>query len=81
MHHLNPGTPWSELPNEFLKNIKKLRDHDAITFHSLTFFDVSIAVLTNDYDKLCRHYVSLNGKKRSCSDIKKLLKKRLQKIY
>ena len=81
MHHLNPGTPWSELPNEFLKSMKKLRDVDAITFHSLSFFDISTAVLTNNFDKLCNHYVSLNGKKRSCSDIKKLLKKRLNKIY
>ena len=63
MHHLNPGTPWNELPNEFLKNIKKLRDVDAITFHSLSFFDISIAVLTKNYDKLCNHYVNLNGKK------------------
>jgi fatty acid desaturase len=59
-HHINSQRHWSELPAAYEANKKAYKDHDAITFQGLDFFQVGFLVFAGRYDVLDHHLVKFN---------------------
>jgi len=80
-HHLYPSLHWTEMPEEFLKNIEKYKSEDAIVFRKLDYFMIWFLLMTKNYTSLSKYYVELNTENpRSKEEVIHLLKKRTKRF-
>jgi len=80
-HHLYPWMHWSEMPQEFLKNIETYQREDAIVFCKIDYFSIWFMLMTKNYKRLSKYFVQLNPVVvRSEDDIINLLKARTKRF-
>jgi fatty acid desaturase len=61
-HHVHSTLHWAELPNWFNRNIDKLAERGAFTFHTLDYAAVGFFVMTGQLEKLATYYVNIGPK-------------------
>jgi fatty acid desaturase len=76
-HHLDSRMHWTEMPNEFRKNLKVYADADAIVFRGVDFFIVSLALWAKRYRWLASKYVQIGERDLSEDEIIAKMKSRL----
>lgn len=79
-HHLRPNMHWTEMPEEFQKNIEKYKANNAIIFQGIDFFVIWFFLMTKNYHKLAHHFVDINEQFNSKEEIIAFLKKRIARI-
>lgn len=79
-HHLKPGMHWTEHPKEFMKDLNRYADDEAIVFQGIGFLEVFFFLMNKRYDKLASYAVNINNYWKSDEDFIALMKKRTQKI-
>jgi fatty acid desaturase len=79
-HHEEPGLPWYQLPDLFLKNIEKHAANDSFVFDGIGSMEVGNLVLKKDFEKLADHYLNVGQPKRSRSQLIAEFKRRLLPI-
>jgi hypothetical protein len=68
-HHEEPGLPWYQLPELFLKNLAKHADHDSLVFSGLGTMEVGTLVLNGKFDELADHYVNVGQPQRTKQEL------------
>lgn len=61
IHHISPSLHYSEMADEFAKNIRLYGEQDAIVFDGYDFFEVWFLLMTGQKKKLARAFVQLPG--------------------
>lgn len=61
IHHISPSLHYSEMADEFAKNIRLYGEQDAIVFDGYDFFEVWLLLMTGQKKKLARAFVQLPG--------------------
>jgi fatty acid desaturase len=80
-HHINGPLHWSKLPEYFMSNLDSFALNDGILFQGVHFFDVGVMVMFGQWDKLCSHYVYVDGgKDYSKEELIKMFKHRLNPV-
>ncbi len=80
-HHLYPKKHWTDMPEEFLKNIEKYKNEDALVFRKIDYFTIWFFLMTKNYNALSKYYVELNAEKpRNKNEIIDFLKERTRKF-
>jgi fatty acid desaturase len=76
-HHLKQTRHWTEMPEDFSRNLATYAKERAIVFQGIDFFGVWFCLMLKRYDWLARRVVVLDGDP-SESEIIELLKSRTQ---
>jgi fatty acid desaturase len=78
-HHLRPYMHWTEMPEDFKKNLPLYKINNAIIFSRLDYFQIWFLLMTKNYKKLAANFVDLTGK-RNTGEIVNFLKSRTRKF-
>ena len=79
-HHEEPGLPWYQLPELFLKNLHKHARNDSFVFSGIGTMEVGTMVLHEQFDALADHYVNIGQPQRSKTELIAEFKRRLVPI-
>ena len=79
-HHLKPALHWTEHPAHFRKNVQEYIDNEAIVFANIHFLHIFFYLMGKRYDLLARHYVELDGPRRTEAEVVALLRSRTSRI-
>jgi fatty acid desaturase len=79
-HHLRPALHWTEMPNDFLKNLQKYRDNQAVIFTGLDYFQIWFLLMAKNYSYLSTKFVSLSEQPITRDEIQSFLKSRTRNI-
>jgi fatty acid desaturase len=74
-HHLKATRHWTEMPEEFLRNVATYASEDAIVFADIDFFGVWVCLMLKRYNWLSRKFVHL-GRDRTEEETIALLRSR-----
>jgi hypothetical protein len=75
-HHLKATRHWTEMPEDFQRNIATYDAEGALVFTGIDFFLVWAALMVKQYDCLARRLVPLGEEARPHSDLVALLRSR-----
>ncbi|HLK36514.1 MAG TPA: fatty acid desaturase [Polyangiaceae bacterium] len=75
-HHIKSTRHWTEMPEDFLRNVKTYDAEGAIVFRGLDFFGVWLCLMLKRYDWLAGRFVQLGEAHRSREEIIALLRSR-----
>jgi len=78
-HHLRPYLHWTEMPLDFHTNMNLYRQHNAIIFSGLDYFQIWFFLMTKNYKKLTAHFVKIKDWTDD-AEIIQFLKTRTRKI-
>lgn len=79
-HHEEPGLPWYQLPELFLKNMDKHAANDSFVFSGIGTMEVGTMVLREQFDKLADYYINIGQPKRTKEELIVEFKRRLQPV-
>jgi fatty acid desaturase len=79
-HHVKMNRHWTEMPEDFARNVDAYVRERAIVFRGLDFFGVWVCLMLKRYDWLAHRYVDLSGEGPTSQDVIALLKMRTQRI-
>jgi len=79
-HHEEPGLPWFQLPELFLKNIEKHAKNDSFVFSGIGTIEVGTMVLRERFDELADYYINIGQPKRTKEELIQEFKRRLVRI-
>ena len=79
-HHLKPHMHWTDMPQDFKKNIEQYIFNRAIVFEGIDYFIIWFWLMLKRYDILAKHFVNIGNTYQSEEEIIVMLKKRTQKI-
>jgi hypothetical protein len=80
-HHVKATRHWSEMPEDFQRNVDTYAKEGAIVFEGIDFFMVWLLLMTGSWRRLARAYVRLPGApERTEEEIIVLLKERVRPI-
>jgi len=79
-HHLKPHMHWTDMPQDFEKNIDKYVENKAIVFEGIDYFVIWIWLMLKRYDILAKHFVNIGNTYQSQEEIIALLKERTRRI-
>ena len=79
-HHLKPHMHWTDMPQDFKKNIEQYISNRAIVFEGIDYFIIWFWLMLKRYDILAKHFVNIGNTYQSEEEIIVMLKKRTQKI-
>lgn len=80
-HHLRPSLHWTDMPNDFLQNIEKYRQNEAVVFNGLDYFQIWFLLMIKNYSYLSKKFVPLTENIASTNEIKSFLKSRTSKVF
>ena len=80
-HHEEPGLPWYQLPELFLKNIKKHAENDSFVFNGIGSMEVGTLVLHGKFEELADYYHNIGQPKRTREELIAEFKRRLTPVY
>ena len=78
-HHLRTGLHWTEMPDNFLKNLHSYRSEGAVVFRGIDYLGVWLALMLKQYGWLAERYVDLSERPLSKAEIIALLRSRTRK--
>jgi fatty acid desaturase len=79
-HHLRPALHWTDMPTDFMKNISRYAEKNAIVFQGIDFFYIWLLLMTKNYNRLAAGFVDLNHTHTNRNDIIAFLKSRTRKF-
>ena len=79
-HHLKATRHWTEMPEEFQRNVKIYDAEGALVFAGVDFFQVWLALMLHRYDWLARWTVQLGETPRSREELISVLRRRTRRI-
>jgi fatty acid desaturase len=79
-HHEEPGLPWFQLPELFLKNIEKHAKNDSFVFSGIGTMEVGTMVLREQFDELADYYINIGQPKRTKEELIQEFKRRLTPV-
>jgi hypothetical protein len=79
-HHVSMTRHWTEMPDDFQRNLDRYASEGAIVLQGVDFFMVWAFLMLKRYDWLARCYVDLSGKELDREQIIALLKTRTRAI-
>jgi len=79
-HHIKATRHWTEMPEDFQRNIRLYDAESAIVFSGVDFFQVWAALMLHRYDWLARRLVQLGEVPRSHEENVALLRTRTKRI-
>jgi fatty acid desaturase len=77
-HHIKATRHWTEMPEDFRRNLSTYAREKAIVFEGVDFFGVWMMLMLRRYDWLARRVVPLDDGARSQQDVIDLLRSRTQ---
>jgi hypothetical protein len=77
-HHIKQTRHWTEMPEDFARNIDTYAKEDAIVFRGIDFFGVWLCLMLKRYDWLARRFVYLGGAERAEDEVIALMRSRTQ---
>jgi hypothetical protein len=77
-HHVKATRHWTEMPDDFLRNIGTYAKERAIVFSGIDFFGVWFCLMLKRYDWLAKRVVPLGGEKPTMEETMALLKSRTE---
>eukprot|EP00934_Nitzschia_sp_Nitz4_P001846 Nitzschia sp. Nitz4//scaffold34_size148208//138353//139549//NITZ4_002998-RA/size148208-processed-gene-0.26-mRNA-1//1//CDS//3329548849//1846//frame0 len=80
-HHEEPGLPWYQLPELFLKNIEKHAANDSLVFSGIGSMEVGTLALNGQFDVLADHYLNVGQPKRTREELIAEFKRRMLPIH
>jgi hypothetical protein len=75
-HHVKATRHWTEMPDDFRRNLRTYADEGAIVFRGVDFFGVWFMLMLRRYDWLARHVVPLAKEPHSTETVIALLRNR-----
>lgn len=79
-HHVKMSRHWTEMPEDFERNVETYAKEGAIVFRGVDFFLVWALLMAKRYDVLARRYVDLTGTAPGEAEVIALLKSRTRRI-
>jgi len=79
-HHLKPHMHWTDMPEDFQKNIDKYISHKSIVFEGIDYFAIWALLMVKAHKTLAGYVVNIGNTYSSKEEIVTLLKERLKKI-
>jgi hypothetical protein len=79
-HHRLATRHWTDMPVEFMRDLDKYRDNDAIIFEGIDFTMVWALLMLRRYDILANHFVDLRAIPRTRAEVILLLKSRTRPL-
>lgn len=79
-HHEEPGLPWFQLPDLFLKNLDKHAKNDSLIFDGIGPMEVGTFVLNGKFDQLADYYLNVGQPKRTREELIAEFKRRLTPV-
>jgi fatty acid desaturase len=79
-HHKFPGMHWTEMPQEFEKNIDEYYENGAMIFRALDYQAIWFLLMLKQYKFLAKYYVPKAGTEISLEEITGLIKERTSAI-
>ncbi|MBL0310027.1 MAG: fatty acid desaturase [Bacteroidetes bacterium] len=79
-HHLRPSMHWTEMPEEFQKNIEKYKDNHAVIFQGIDFFVVWFLLVSHNYKYLASKFVDIGERFKTQEEVIAFLKQRVAAI-
>jgi fatty acid desaturase len=80
VHHTRPALHYTEIPNEFLKNLDEYAKKRVLIFDGIHYLHIFIWLMTKRYDKLAQNLVNVNNMFANEEEAIALLKSRTQKM-
>jgi hypothetical protein len=80
-HHLKATRHWTEMPEEFLRNLGEYHKQHAIVFRGIDFFGVWWRLMLRRYDSLARRVVHLGPTAPTHEETVALLRRRTARIH
>jgi fatty acid desaturase len=77
-HHLKSTRHWTEMPEEFSRNIPSYERERAIVFEGLDYFGVWLRLMAGRYDLLAERFVPLGACRPTTGEIIAMLRGRAQ---
>jgi hypothetical protein len=78
-HHIRANRHWTDMPEDFTKNIERYREQGCTVFEGVDYFQIWVLLMTHNYTKLASHLVDL-GETRTIDERIAHIKERLQPI-
>jgi hypothetical protein len=79
-HHIKQTRHWTEMPEDFQRNLHKYDEERALVFEGVDFFVVWLWLMLGRYDWLARRYVHLGEVRPSEQEIIGVLRQRTARI-
>jgi fatty acid desaturase len=79
-HHIKQTRHWTEMPDDFRRNVAKYEEEKALVFEGVDFFVVWLWLMLGRYDWLARRYVHLGATRPPEDEIIGLLRQRTARI-
>ena len=79
-HHIKQTRHWTEMPEDFRRNVRKYDEEKALVFEGVDFFVVWLWLMLGRYDWLARRYVHLGEVRPSEQEIIGVLRTRTARI-
>jgi fatty acid desaturase len=79
-HHIKQTRHWTEMPEDFQRNLATYAAEDALVFTGVDFFVVWFFLMLRRYDWLARRFVQLREAPRTDDEVVALLKSRTRRI-
>jgi len=80
VHHLRPALHYTDIPEEFLKNIDKFASNKTFIFDGIHYLHIFLYLMTKRYDKLADNLVNVNNTFASKEEAIALMKERTKKF-
>jgi hypothetical protein len=75
-HHVKQTRHWTEMPDDFLRNVDRYAAEDALVFEGIDFFGIWLLLMLKQYRSLAKKVVPLGGVPRSLEQTIELLRSR-----
>jgi fatty acid desaturase len=79
-HHIKATRHWTEMPEDFQRNIETYAAEDALVFRGVDFFVVWFFLMLRRYDWLVKRLVPIGGPQRTREELEALLRSRTRRI-
>jgi len=79
-HHIKQTRHWTEMPEDFRRNLDTYASEGAVVFAGIDFFHVWLALMLKRYEWLAARFVPLGGPAPAREDIVALLRTRTRRI-
>jgi len=77
-HHVKPNRHWTEMPEDFQRQLPKYAEAGAIVFRGVDYFQIWLMLMTKNHRKLAEHLVVWPGNDDSIEARVALIQSRLQ---
>jgi hypothetical protein len=78
-HHIRANRHWTEMPDDFIKNLDRYRDEGCTVFQGVDYFQIWVLLMTHNHKKLASHLVDL-GPVRTIEERVAHLNRRLEPV-